>query len=81
MRRPFDGLGAGSPQHPFADFVDQPDFLGQRDEQGGADRAMFRMVPANQSFETDRLFARSIDLGLVDDPELSLLKRHAQVGF
>ena len=33
--RPFGRLGAGGPQHPFADFVDQADFLGERDELAG----------------------------------------------
>jgi hypothetical protein len=79
--RPFGRLGAGGPQHPFADLVDQPDFLGERDEHRRADRPVLGMVPADQRLEPGHRLARGVDAGLVDDPQLALLERDAKVRF
>ena len=77
--RPFRRLGAGRPQHPFADLVDQADFLRERDEQRGADGPVLGMIPADQRLEAGDRLARSIDLRLVDDPQLAFLERDAKV--
>ena len=78
---PFRGFRAGGSEHPFADLVDEPDFLGERDEQRRADRPLLRMVPADQRLEPGHRLARSVDAGLEDDPQLALLERNAQVRF
>ena len=50
---PGHGFGAGAAQHPFADALDEVRFLGNRDEPGRADLAMFRMIPTHQRLDTD----------------------------
>jgi hypothetical protein len=45
-----DGLGAGRPQDPRAEFDDEPVLLGDGDEVGGADEAALGVVPADEGF-------------------------------
>ncbi len=42
------GLGAGGPQHPFAERHDQADLLGHRDELDRRDHAALGVAPAQQ---------------------------------
>ncbi len=78
---PVRRLGAGRAQHPFADLVDQADFLRERDELDRADRPALRMFPADQGLEPGHLFARGVDAGLVDEVQLSVLERDPEVRF
>src|SRR6188472_1549837 len=81
MVRPFCRLGTGSPQHPFANLVDEADFLGERDEFGWAYRPAFWVIPADQRLEAGNLFARAIDARLIGQVQLSLFHCDPQVRF
>ena len=81
MLRPVCGFGASGAKHPFADFVDEAEFLGERNERRGTDRAVLRVVPADQRFEARHVLGRSVDARLVDDAQLFFLDRHAKIGF
>ena len=51
LRRPRRLLRADGGQHPVAERVDQPGLLGHRDEVGGRDHAVHRVLPAQQRLE------------------------------
>ena len=75
----FAAVGAGLPDHPFADRHDEADLLGERDERAGRHHAVLGMVPADQRLEAADLVAREIDDGLVVQLELAGRQRLAQV--
>ena len=77
--RPGGRLGAGGPQHPFAELVDQAGILGHRNEFGGRDHAAFGMAPAQQRLAAGDLVAREIDQRLVVDLEAAVGQRLAQI--
>ena len=66
-------------QHPCADLLDHPAFLGERDELVGPDRPARRMVPAHQRLEAADILAGGADDRLVGDPQLAAVERLAQV--
>ena len=74
-------LPAGFAQHPFADGVDEPAFLGERDEVLGHDHAALRMPPADQRFGAVEVVGRGIDLRLVVQLELLLRQRVVQIAL
>ena len=78
---PLQALGAGHLDDPAADLVDQPGFLGHRDELVRWNIAALGMLPAQQGFHYPDLLAVNIVLGLVVDAELVLFQRGAQVAF
>src|SRR5690348_7804992 len=59
--RPSCSLLAGSSKDPLADFIDEADFLGERNEDDRADEAVLGMMPADQRLEAGYCFARCID--------------------
>jgi len=68
---------AGLLQDPLTDRHDQPGVLSQRDELGGADRAMLAAIPAEQCLETDHSLARRVDHGLEVQREFVAIQRPA----
>ena len=51
---PAGHFDAGGGQNPVADFDDQAGFLGDRNEAGRRDRAVGRVIPADQGFDPGR---------------------------
>src|SRR5690606_41502753 len=72
---PWIGQAAGLEQNPIDDRHDQSGILGQRDELARADEAVLVAVPAQQRFEADQPFARSVDHRLEVELELLLADR------
>jgi len=67
---------------PFADRVDQPDFLGQRDELGGRYHAHLRVQPAKQDFRPGQPAGAGTQLGLEIGLQLAaLLKGRTQAAL
>ena len=77
--RPAGGIGAGLPQHPFAERHDQPGFFRDRDEFGGRDHAADGMVPADQRLAAADFVRLQIQQRLVMQYELAVADRLAQV--
>jgi len=50
LSSPFFDLRAGFEKYPGADFIYQPGFLGDRDENAGNDYARFGVLPTQQCF-------------------------------
>ena len=72
-------LLAGRAHDPLADRDDQPNLLGEVDEFKGRHGSPFRVPPPDQRLTADQSPAAQVELGLVDEFELSQGKRLAQV--
>ena len=77
--RPVRRLGAGRPQHPFAERIDQAGLLRDRNELGRRDHAALGMVPAQQRLAADDPVVADVDQRLVVQLELAAHERLAQV--
>ena len=75
------GLAAGLPQHPVADWQDQPAFFRQRDETIRRNAPEFGVVPAQQAFETDDGAAGDVYLRLVVEGQFPAQQDPAQIVF
>src|ERR671936_1743697 len=78
-RLPRAEVGAGLPQHPFADLHDEAAFFQDGNEFGGRNHAARRMLPAKQRLRAARPLAFQLELRLVNEPELLALERPAQL--
>ena len=81
VRAPGPRLQAGLAQGQLADLGDQAGLLGKPQELGRLDHAALGVVPSQQGLEADDLAAAQVDLGLVQQPELTLLDRAVQIGL
>ena len=79
VRGPFRRLGAGLPQHPFAQRDDQPDILGNRNEVRRRDHALLRVAPAQQRFKAADPVGGEIDQRLVVHFEFAIGEGAAQI--
>ena len=68
-------------QRPFADLCDQPGVFGNRDEFGGRNETVLRMVPAQQRFKPGDLLGRGLHHGLIIQLQLAMRQGIAQVFF
>ncbi len=79
---PAGGLGAGAGENPSSDRNDEPRRFGDRYEYGGSNPSKLGMIPAQQSFATNRSPGSGIDDRLVLDLELAIrqgkLQDHAR---
>ena len=71
----------GAAQHPGAELDDQAGVLGDGDEFGRRNFAARRMRPAAERFDADHGLAALVDDRLVEQPQLVVLDRLAQVAF
>ncbi|MNM45486.1 hypothetical protein D3C81_564110 [compost metagenome] len=76
---PYTHLPTGFIQHPLTDRNDQPGFFGQTDKAVRQQQPMLRMFPAQQGFSTDGLAVLGVELGLIEQAELTLFKGDSQV--
>ena len=81
MRRQGRRIGAGLPQHPFAERQDQPGLLGDGDELRRRDRPARRMGPAQQRLEPGRPVLLQVDDRLVGQRHRAGAQRLPQVGM
>jgi hypothetical protein len=79
VRRPRRRVTAGLLEHPIAERHDQADLFGDRNECVRRDHAAFRMVPAQQRFETRDFAGRDFDQRLIAEFELIGEERLAQI--
>ncbi|MNF45226.1 hypothetical protein D3C84_263540 [compost metagenome] len=66
-------LLTGGAHHPFTQLLYQAALLGHRNEAGGRDHALARVLPAHQGFEAAEAVIGQIRHGLVQQAELLLL--------
>ena len=78
MGGPGGRLGAGGPQHPLPDLLDQAGILGDRNEIGRRNHAAQRMPPAQQRFTAGDVVVAQIDQRLVVEFKSALDQRHPQ---
>ncbi len=78
---PFGRFQTGGAQHPFADRFNQAAVLGHRNEIRRADRSAFGMFPAQQRLEPHQPRRFGADHRLIDQVELVLDQRVAQIVF
>src|SRR5207302_10011092 len=76
---PFRGLAAGALEHPAADRGDQPALLCQRYELSRRYDASCGVPPADQRLYADQAATAQIEDRLVEQEELSLLHRSAEL--
>ena len=76
---PFDRVGAGAPQHPFAERDDQAGILGHGDEMSRRDLAVHRMLPADQRLGAALPLGGEVVLRLVDHLEFLASEREPQL--
>ena len=78
---PRNCLTAGLAQDPFADFVDQPGFFGKWNKFARHHRAAIFGYPPHQRFQCNNFASIQIHLRLIDQREIAILDRCAQIGF
>ena len=72
---------ASTAQHPVAELDDQPAVLGDGDEFARRDLTAGRMCPAAERLDADDGLAALVDDGLVQEPQVVVFDRLAQVGL
>ena len=78
---PLGALLRGFGQDPVTDLDDQPALFGHGNERGRRQQPACRVNPADQRFEPAHAPGLGVDLRLVQQAELALLQRRADLVF